>query len=208
MELITISEIIGTIAFAISGALVGINKKLDYYGIVILAITTALGGGICRDMLIGNTPPAAFTNPAFTIISIMSAVGTICFHNTLYQYNNLIQISDAIGLAAFTVIGVNVAVTNHLTSWFIVITLGGLTGTGGGMIRDVFVKEIPFVFRKEIYAGASILGAIVYLACYSYCSKTIAIYSCFIVTFAVRMISIKYKIHLKVVDKVYTNGNY
>lgn len=198
MLLIDVFEIIGTIAFAISGALVGINKELDYLGVIILAVTTALGGGIVRDILIGQTPPVAFNSPDFIIISIITAVIVFHFHNKITKYRYPIQISDAIGLGAFTTIGASIAISNGLTSPFVVALLALSTGAGGGIIRDVFVNEIPFVFQKEIYGSASILGALIYLVSLKLFTDNAALYICFTVTFLVRVVSIRYNLNLLV----------
>lgn len=145
-------EIIGTIAFAISGALLAIKKDMDYYGIVFSAIITAVGGGIVRDVLINESLPTSLANPIYIIISIVSAGLTIIFYKKVIYLNKILLISDTIGLGAFTAIGAQVAIMNDLYQPFVIITLAVLTGTGGGVIRDVFAKEIPFVFQKEVYA--------------------------------------------------------
>lgn len=201
MLIIKILEVIGTIAFAVAGALVGINRSMDYYGVIILAIATALGGGLVRDMMIGSIPPFAIREPIYTGMSIVAAILTIIWYKKLIEYNNVIQFFDAIGLAAFTAIGNNVALENGLYSFFVIIVLGVLTGTGGGVIRDVLAQEVPFVFRKEIYACASIAGGIVFIFCNYFFSTLAALYACCIVTFLVRMLSLKYNIHLKVIKK-------
>jgi len=197
MTVMGLLEGIGTIAFAISGALVGIKKEMDYFGILVLSITTALGGGVFRDILIGNTPPIALREPFLAILSMCCAIGTFYIYKKLYQYANIIQLFDAVGLGAFTAIGANVAFHRNLESPFIVITLGLLTGTGGGIIRDVFAREIPFVFQKEIYAVASIMGSITYLLTEPHFSRQGGMYACFFVTFIIRVVSIKYNLHLK-----------
>lgn len=201
MTVMSFLEGIGTIAFAISGALVGIKKEMDYFGIIVLAITTELGGGTFRDILIGNTPPIALREPFLAVLSICCAISAFYIYKKLYQYANIIQLFDAVGLGAFTAIGANVAFNQDLESPFIVITLGLLTGTGGGIIRDVFAREIPFVFQKEIYAVASIMGSISYLMIEPYFSTRGAMYGCFFVTFIIRVVSIKYNLHLKKVIK-------
>ncbi|SMB91044.1 Uncharacterized membrane protein YeiH [Desulfonispora thiosulfatigenes DSM 11270] len=199
--LIEVFEIIGTIAFAISGALVGINKELDYLGVVTLAVTTALGGGVVRDVLIGQTPPTAFSSSSFIIMSIVSAIIVFHFHDKLLKFRYPIQLSDALGLGAFTTIGASIAIANDLTSPFVVALLALSTGAGGGIIRDVFVKEIPFVFRKEIYGSASILGSLIYLLSLNLFTENSAMYICFTVTFLVRVASMKYNINLMVAKR-------
>lgn len=202
MEFISVVELIGTVAFAVSGALVAIEKELDYYGIAFFAIITAVGGGIIRDMLIDASLPAALENPLYVIISIASAAAVIHFYRKIILYKNILLIFDAIGLAAFTAIGAEIAIQNSLSMPFVIITLALLTGTGGGILRDVFAKEIPIIFRKEIYAMASILGAICYIIIRELSGNNIvALYSCFGITLIIRLGCMKKDIHLKKVKK-------
>ncbi len=202
MEFISVVELIGTVAFAVSGALVAIDKELDYYGIVFFAIITAVGGGIIRDMLIDTSLPAALENPLYVIVSIASAAAVIAFYRKIVLYTNILLIFDAIGLAAFTAIGAEVAVKNSLGMPFVIITLALLTGTGGGILRDVFAKEIPFVFRKEIYAVASIIGAVCFIIIGELSgNNTVALYSCFGITLLIRLGCMKKDVHLKKVEK-------
>jgi len=202
MEFISVVELIGTVAFAVSGALVAIEKELDYYGIAFFAIITAVGGGIIRDMMIDARLPAALENPLYVLISIASAALVILFYRKIILYTNILLIFDAIGLAAFTAIGAEIAIENSLRMPFVIITLALLTGTGGGILRDVFAKEIPFVFRKEIYAMASIIGAICFIIIIKFSGyDTIALYSCFGITLITRLGCMKKDIHLKKVKK-------
>lgn len=189
-------EIIGTVAFAASGALVAIDKRLDYYGIVFLALITAIGGGIIRDVIIDLEMPAAIENPVYAVISAVTAVAVIVFYKWATRLQYLINIFDAVGLAAFTAIGAEAAVKNDVFSIFVVITLALLTGTGGGILRDVFVKEIPFVFRKEVYAAASIAGAAAFIPAFCWLGEEAAMYICFGVTLVIRIMSIKFNWHL------------
>ena len=161
-------ELIGTIAFAISGAVVGIQKKMDVFGVSILAMTTAVGGGIIRDIILNVTPPAAFRRPVFALSAI--AVGIIVF--TLYRfhlemeklsfYDALLGVMDAIGLGLFTVIGVEAAYVHVADSnAYLAVFVGVVTGVGGGVMRDIFAGNTPAVFTKHFYACASLIGAIV-----------------------------------------------
>ncbi|WP_315122239.1 trimeric intracellular cation channel family protein [uncultured Clostridium sp.] len=196
MSFMSVFEIVGTIAFALSGCMLGIKKQMDLFGTIVLAITTAVGGGVLRDILIGIHPPAAFVNPFFATISIITAVIVFICYDRLNRLNNIIQISDAIGLGAFAAIGCSVAIENNFTSTFIVVSLGLFTGVGGGILRDVFAQEIPFVFKKEIYAVACIVGGLSFVAAREYFGNAVALYVCFFVTFIVRIISIKCNLQL------------
>ena len=204
MEFISIVEIIGTIAFAVSGALTAIEKKLDYYGIIIFAVITAVGGGIVRDILIDENLPSSLNNPIYMVISIISAGMVILYYSRIIKFEKVLQLFDAIGLGAFTAIGAEVAIGNGLYQPFVIITLAVLTGTGGGVIRDVFAKRIPFVFREEVYAVASIIGAILFIGIYKFAGNEAAVYACFAVTLSIRLLCMKMNIHLNKVDKLYT----
>lgn len=199
---ISFMELIGTGAFAMAGALVAIEKELDYYGIAVFAMITAVGGGIIRDVLIDKPLPAALENPLYVLISIGSAALVILLYKRIVRYQNVIQVFDAVGLAAFTAIGCEVAVKNGLDMPFVIITLALLTGTGGGTLRDVFAREIPFVFRKEVYAVASIVGAACFILVERFFFTWIAMYVCFGITLLLRLVSMKMNLHLKKVKKI------
>jgi uncharacterized membrane protein YeiH len=194
-------EIIGTVAFAMSGALLAIEKKMDYYGIVFFAIITSVGGGIVRDIMINKSLPSSLANPIYVIISIFSAALVIIFYKKIIHLGKVLLIFDAVGLGAFTAIGAEVAIDNGLHQPFVIITLAVLTGTGGGALRDVFAKEIPYVFHKEIYAVASIVGAILFIVIYKDVGNEWALYSSFAMTMLIRLFCIKKDIHLKKVLK-------
>ena len=164
-------EIIGTVAFASSGALTGIHKNMDIFGVNVLGITTAIGGGIIRDIILGIHPPGTFRNPIYVLVSIVTA--TLLFIVVYYNrqllesrmmaaYDKVMMTMDAVGLGAFTVIGIYTAVSHdRAASPFLLIFVGMITGIGGGMLRDVMAKETPFVLVKHIYAVASLAGALV-----------------------------------------------
>ncbi|MHC1720950.1 MAG: trimeric intracellular cation channel family protein [Clostridiaceae bacterium] len=203
MEFISVVEIIGTIAFAVSGALTAIEKKLDYYGIIVFAIITSVGGGIVRDILIDRSLPSALKNPIYMVISILTAIIVIQYYSSIIRLEKVLQLFDAIGLGAFTAIGAEVAVGNGLYQPFVIITLAVLTGTGGGVIRDVFAKRVPFVFREEIYAVAATIGALLFVVIYKFAGNQEAVYSCFAVTLAIRLFCMKLNVQLNKVDKLY-----
>ena len=162
-------ELIGTAAFAISGALVGVRKEMDVFGVNVLAVTTACGGGIIRDLLVGNTPPAVFQNPRYVMAAALMAnvVFLLLFlHREMprrlaHLYENALFWCDTLGLAAFTVDGALVGVRGGFQrNLFLVVFLGVLTGVGGGVLRDVLAGRIPEIFRKHIYALAAVAGAL------------------------------------------------
>lgn len=197
-----IFEVIGTIAFAVAGALIGIQKRLDIFGILILAITTAVGGGIFRDILVGNMPPMVFRNHGFLSLSIISALLVCLSYNYIAKFTAAINFFDAIGLGAFAATGSDMALHYDGNTLLLMITLAVITGVGGGAIRDVMIKEIPFVLCKEIYAVAVIIGAISFYLANPYLSKPIPLYICFFVTTTVRLVSMKYDLNLPTISKV------
>lgn len=164
-------EIIGTCAFAMSGAVLGIFKQLDIFGIIFCGVITSLGGGVIRDMMLDNLPPAMFRDNTYVIIAVISSVLVFLiaksrknsFEKDAVRMDGLINILDAMGLGVFTIIGIDTAITSgYSTSAFFVIFLGVTTGCGGGILRDIIVREIPMVFTKRIYAVASLIGGVIY----------------------------------------------
>ncbi len=177
---IYIMDFVGTAAFAVSGALTGIRKKMDIFGVNILAIVTATGGGIIRDLIIGSTPPKAFVNPIFVLVSAITAnivflfmwyinkKGTVIPGKAKSIYDKVFFWCDSVGLAAFTADGVHAGLApDMMNKVFLVIFLGVVTGVGGGVFRDILSLEMPVIFVKHIYACASILGAIVTYSWYA-----------------------------------------
>ena len=191
----SILEIIGTIAFAVSGAVVGIRKKMDILGVVTLGIITAVGGGILRDIIIGVVPPTAFRDPIYALIAI--ATGIIAFLPFIRKRINLDHfiwiLADSIGLGAFTMIGVSTgAATDNL---FLQVFLGVLTGVGGGVIRDICSGDIPMIFVKHFYACPCIIGAIICAILNRY-DPDLAIVVGFAVILILRLLAAKFKWHL------------
>lgn len=166
MPILFALELIGAVAFAASGALVGIEKKMDVFGVAILGLTTAVGGGILRDLILNITPPAAFRDPALAgaaiLVSIVLFVPSVrrALARTGRLYDSMILIMDSIGLGLFTVTGVQVAyAATTERNLFLITFVGVLTGVGGGILRDTFAGDTPLIFVKHFYACASIIGA-------------------------------------------------
>lgn len=168
--LLLIFEIIGTVAFAVSGALLGLEKKMDVLGISILGLTTAVGGGIIRDLVLGLTPPMTFRNPIYSVIAIVTSVFVFMIarkHSVFHGkwYDSIMLTMDSVGLGVFTVIGINTAcVQDSQYSIFLLIFVGVVTGVGGGVVRDMMAGDPPYIFVKHFYASASIIGALVCVA--------------------------------------------
>ena len=192
---IKLFEIIGTIVFAMSGAMVAIEKKMDILGVAILGITNAIGGGIIRDVLIGVTPPVSLCNPMYAIIAI--AVSLVVFSPKIRRHINMdsmrMVIVDAIGLGAFTIVGCNSAIDFH--NILLQIFLGVLTGVGGGVVRDIFAAQKPTIFVKRFYAMASLSGSVLYSFILPY-SNSAAIIAGMIAVVVLRILAAKYKWHL------------
>lgn len=195
-------EYLGTVAFAISGAMVGIRKEMDVFGIAVLAVTTAVGGGILRDVLVGHTPPTAFLDPTFTLLALVSAILTCVAHSWLVRITNVVQLCDAVGLGAFTAVGASLAITYELNTLYIMVFLGAATGIGGGVLRDVFAREIPLVFQQEIYALASIAGGVALYYAQWQLPLWQAMYLCFFLTLGIRLLCVHYNVHLPKVGRV------
>jgi uncharacterized membrane protein YeiH len=198
MGLINIFVFIGIIAAAVSGTLVGMKKRLDWFGVICLAVATSLGGGMIRDIMIGNLPPVAFIKPIYFFVSMLTALVTCLFYERINKLQHVIMLSDAVGLGVFTAVGANAAVVQHMHQPFLVVSMGLITGIGGGILRDIFAKDIPYVFRKEVYAIASILGAISFLITYDKTPHILSLYICLFVTFVVRVVSFYYNVHFPV----------
>ena len=172
-SLLFLFDLIGTIAFAISGAFVGIRKGMDIFGVNVLAVTTACGGGLMRDLIIGSIPPQMFRNPFFVMVAIV--VANVVFllmylHRHMPRkvaplYDKLLFWFDSLGLAAFTVDGVMAGIAmGYGDNEFLICFLGFMTAVGGGALRDVLAGQTPDIFRKHVYAVEAIAGAVLMVA--------------------------------------------
>lgn len=172
-DMMFLLEILGTISFSVSGAIEAMKKKMDLLGVLVLGLVTAVGGGIIRDLIIGKLPPASFRNPRNALIAIGTAlvaflVGVIVSRRKEQPrsavWNRALLISDAFGLGAFTVLGIQgVQQQTDYKGTALLLFVGVITGVGGGLIRDIFAGNVPYIFRKHVYATASIVGAVAYL---------------------------------------------
>lgn len=154
-------DILGTIAFAISGVLVALSKKMDPFGILIIAFVTAVGGGTLRDILIGDTPVSWMENLTYTYVIIVAAFFAVIFKNKIDYLRKSLFLFDTIGIGLYTVVGVEKGISADLHP-IICIALGTMSACFGGVIRDILCNEIPVIFRKEVYATACILGGLSY----------------------------------------------
>ncbi len=164
-------DMIGTVAFGLSGAMTAIRKEMDVLGVLILGMVTAVGGGIMRDIILGNTPPQAFVQPVFALsAAVVSALVFIVlyFHFKGYRqisgywFQHILMVADTLGLGVFTVAGVRAAFERGMgINYFLPVFLGTITGVGGGLLRDMMAGDRPYIFVKHVYASASISGAVV-----------------------------------------------
>ena len=150
----------GTFVFALSGAMAGVRHRLDLFGVLVLSFLAGNAGGILRDVLIGAIPPVAISNWQYVAVSVLAGLITFYGHSIIERLNSPVLVFDAIGLALFTVSGAGKALAFHAGPVAATL-LGMLTGIGGGVVRDVLVREIPTVLRTELYATASLIGAVV-----------------------------------------------
>ena len=186
-----ILDIIGTLVFAISGALTGWHKKLDLFGVFIIAFVTALGGGTLRDVLIGRTPVGWMEDLTYVYVIVFGYFATIVLRAKLEQLRISLFLFDTIGLGIFTIIGIEKGIAVGLHP-IICIALGTMTASFGGVIRDILCNEIPIIFRKEIYATVSIAGGVLFFVLNEFQVNTDVLYvvtSLFMITF--RLLAVK-----------------
>lgn len=207
-DVMFILELIGAAAFAVSGAMVGIEKKADVFGVLFLAITTALGGGVIRDLLIGRIPPVMFTSYYYLLISAAVALAVFIdaylrrekYKKHLDKLDAVNNIFDAIGLAVFTISGMNAAIPVS-DNVILVLFVGMCTGVGGGMLRDIMTNTMPKVLRKRVYAVASLLGGGLYYAMLAAGVNQLVSIGCgMLLVFALRLFATIYKWNLPAVD--------
>lgn len=206
MNLIMILEVIGTIIFALQGCMVAIEYELDMLGIFVLALTTAVGGGMMRDIILGNTPPNMFKNPIYCILAAVTALMVVCTYQLIYKRFNMKEqlwikrvgnISDAIGLGIFTVVGAQVCMeAGYAANSFLCTFVGVMTGVGGGLLRDILVGRTPIILTKEIYAVAAMIGGMVYWCLSHNVHSATATYLATGLIIAIRLLAVKKDMHL------------
>jgi uncharacterized membrane protein YeiH len=184
------------------------RRRMDIFGVLVLGTSTAVGGGVIRDIILGITPPAMFKNPIYVGTA---AVTTLLLFALVYYKSNvwdsrymlfsvkIINMCDSIGLGVFTVIGINTAITaGYRENEFLLIFVGAVTGVGGGILRDVLAGYMPTVLQKQIYASASIAGAIIYVILQRYINGSVAMIIGAAVIVLIRIIAVKYRWNLPV----------
>lgn len=165
---ILILELLGTLSFAASRAMTGLRKNMDIFGICILGLTTAVGGGVIRDLILGNTPPATFQNPIYAAVALLTSLVLflpglrhLLMRNPVW-FDTYLLLMDSLGLGIFTVVGIRIAYRYvEAPNLFLLVFVGTVTGVGGGLLRDIMAGDTPYIFVKHIYACASLAGALV-----------------------------------------------
>jgi uncharacterized membrane protein YeiH len=189
-------DILGTIAFAISGVLVALDKKMDPFGVLIIAFVTAVGGGTLRDVMIGINPVSWMTNMTYVYVIFGSTVFAIVLRNKINYLRTSLFLFDTIGIGLYTVVGIEKGLNAGLHP-IICIALGTMTACFGGVIRDILCNEIPVIFRKEVYATACILGGLTYFLLRLFMANTNLIFIiAIIVVIVIRLIAVKFKVSL------------
>ena len=191
-DLLTLAlNLIGTFAFGLSGAILAVRKQMDLFGVLVLSVATGLGGGIMRDIILGHTPPATLTDWRYLAAAGLAGLLVFVWYNRVVHHGRFITTFDAVGLSIFTVTGTTIAVGAGLSPAPAAL-LGILTGVGGGVLRDVLGAEVPLIFRSEIYAVASMIGAIIIIvASQTGLSGIPAEIIAAIATFSLRMVSVR-----------------
>lgn len=200
---ILILELAGTMAFAASGAITALKKGMDLFGVCILGLTTAVGGGVIRDVILGNTPPATFLNPIYASVALVTSLvlflprirHLLMRDQRLYDLSMLIL--DSLGLGIFTVVGIRIAWRSTAEpTLFLLVFVGVVTGVGGGVLRDVMAGDTPYIFVKHIYACASLAGALVCAALWRPAGEVAAILAGAGVVVLIRFLSAHYRWNL------------
>lgn len=195
-EIIYYMGVVGVFAFAISGALTAMEKRFDPFGIIIIAFVTGSGGGTLRDAMLSGRTVFWLEQPIYIYVAIAGAVAAILFRPYLGYLRSTLSLFDTIGLALYTVLGVQIGLMHELPALSCVV-LGTITGAFGGVLRDILVNDVPLIFEKEIYATVSVLGGSVYYVCYilglsGIWSELLAI----VLIIVLRLLVVKYEIRL------------
>lgn len=196
MEPIYILDIIGTFAFAISGALVASREKYDIFGVIIIAFATAVGGGMIRDVLIDAHPINWIGDLNYIWTILIAVVFTFLFKSKIEPLSKTMFLFDAIGIGVFTLLGVQKGLSYELHP-FIALVMGMVSAVMGGVIRDVLTNQVPLIFKKEIYASACLAGGLVYLVCnYFHTPDFLQFFATMITVISIRLIAVKYHLAL------------
>jgi uncharacterized membrane protein YeiH len=206
IKLTILLDLLGTFAFAISGIRLASGKQIDWFGAYIIGLVTAIGGGTLRDLLLDLTPFWILDSHYFLITGAALLV-TLVFKEKLFKLGSTLFLFDTIGLGLFTIVGITKSVDAGLPFW-VCIVMGTITGSVGGITRDVLLNQVPLLFRKDIYALACVAGGGIYFICYyinlpTGVTETIAALTVIII----RLIAVKFHIHLPLLQPIGKKNN-
>jgi len=212
MELfVAFLDTVGVISFALSGAMTAMRKNMDIFGVCVLGVTTAVGGGILRDVLLGLTPPRAFEDPLHVMIALITALlifiprvrHALLRDQRIYELG--LRLTDAAGLGIFTVNGLSIAIeSGHGENSFLVIFVAVITGVGGGVLRDIFAGDRPYIFVRHVYACASIAGALAAAMLWPV-DERLAMAAGVVLVLALRLLAVHYRWSLPKAMDVFDN---
>ena len=205
--LFSIFELLGTVAFAVSGAMEGVRHRMDLFGVTLLGLVTAIGGGVLRDLVIGQIPPKVFRDSRCAVLAILVALAVFIILKLTQERkpralahlrDRLYFLSDTLGLAAFTVLGIESAGPGRNTG--LLLFVGMITGVGGGVLRDILAGSVPSILRKHIYAVASLAGALADVLLMHILPAEIAMLAGFGLVVLIRLAAAHYKWNLPHID--------
>ena len=205
-EFLKLVDIFGVAAFSISGVFAAMDKKLDVFGVFVIAFVASIGGGTLRDLLLGDTHVPWLLNLTYITIVVISATLAVMFKNILKNWHVTLLIFDSLGLGFFTVLGIQKGIAYGLHP-AICVGLGTMTACFGGVIRDISLGQIPLIFRKEIYASACLVGGTVYmLLSLSTLMSGLSDILCITLIFVIRLLAVRYDLRLPSIYRVNVEG--
>ena len=188
-------DLVGVFAFALSGGLVAVKKRLDLFGVLVLASAAALGGGVLRDLLIGDLPPVGISDWRLLTSALVAGLVTFLYHPGVERISRFVRVLDAAGLAVFAIGGSLKALGAGMDPLTAVI-VGGITAVGGGIVRDVLAGQVPEVLRREMYALPALLGSALIVTAHHFdLVNPLVIWGCVALVFAVRMVAVVLDVH-------------
>lgn len=195
MNFTMLLDLIGTFAFAISGIRLASKKQIDWFGAYVIGLVTAIGGGTLRDLLLGVTPFWMMDSMYF-LTTAAALIITFLFKGNILKWGNALFLFDAIGLGLFTIVGITKSMDAELPFW-VCIAMGTITGTVGGVIRDILLNEVPLLFRKDIYAVACVAGGVVYFISVFFGFQTgVTEFLAAATVIVLRLLAIHFRVHL------------
>ena len=199
IQFITILDLLGTFSFAISGIRLASGKRIDWFGAYIIGLATAIGGGTARDVLL-NLTPFWMLDGKYFIVTGIALIAALLFSEKLSKWAQTLFLFDAIGLGLFTVVGISKSLAAGLPIW-VCIVMGTVTGSVGGVLRDVLLNEVPLLFRKDIYALACVAGGLVYFICdYIHFTKGLTELMAALTVIVIRLLALRFHLHLPTLE--------